>query len=82
MSNTLEQEFSGALMARFENHSMDPEAITTAEQAREEAIDWQAWTAETDTPLYWSDLADWSDYFTELGRKFNLTDEFRENGII
>ncbi len=54
--------------------------ITDAGQAEQLAIDWQHWFSEEDH--YMSELADWGDFFTELGTKFNLTDEFRENGII
>lgn len=61
--------------------------ITTADQARDLAIEWQQWAGEQnqigDEPaLFMSDLADWSDFFSKLGKKFNLTEEFSENGII
>jgi hypothetical protein len=61
--------------------------ITTADQARDLAIEWQQWAGEQnqigDKPtLSMSDFADWSDFFSKLGKKFNLTEEFSENGII
>jgi hypothetical protein len=58
-------------------------AITTIkseDQARQTAIDWQQWASEQS--LSYSELADWSGFFRTLARKFNLTDEFKENGII
>lgn len=54
--------------------------IETQEQAREVAIDWQS--SWQDTQYSYGELIEWQDYFTELGKKFNLTDEFKENGII
>ena len=57
-----------------------PQAVQSAEEARELAIDWQTW--QQGISLSYGDLAEWSSYFTELAGKFNLTDEFRENGII
>lgn len=54
--------------------------ITTPDEAREIAIDWQAWASEQS--LSYGELIDWAAYFEALGQKFNLTDEFRENGII
>ena len=61
--------------------------ITTADQARDLAIEWQQWAGEQnqigDEPtLSMSDFADWSDFFSKLGKKFNLTEELSENGII
>jgi hypothetical protein len=52
--------------------------VKTAEQARQLAIDWQL----DDSPKSWGEIADAGDYFAELGEKFNLMDEFRENGIL
>lgn len=54
--------------------------IKTREQAEELAIEWQHWQADQD--LSYGELAEWAYLFEILGRKFNLTDEFRENGII
>lgn len=58
----------------------DINTITSAGEARDLAIDWQAWQSEQS--LYMSELADWQAFFRELGRKFDLRDEFEENGII
>lgn len=62
---------------------MNPEdykTVSTADGARELAIDWQNWASEQS--LSYGELADWQGLFIELGKKFNLTDEFEENGII
>ena len=52
----------------------------TKEDARQEAIDWQYWASEQS--LSYGELAEYADYFGKLARKFGLTEEFRENGII
>lgn len=54
--------------------------ITTEEQARDFATDWQRWQAEES--LSYGELADWQAYFEELATRFDLTEEFKENGII
>lgn len=54
--------------------------VKNAEQAREIAKDWQSWQAEQ--TMYWSDVADWYEYFVALAKKFNLVLEFTEEGII
>lgn len=54
--------------------------ITTPQQARQLAIDWQNWQSEQ--ALSYGELADYQAYFTKLAELFNLTDEFKENGII
>lgn len=54
--------------------------IETQDQAREFAIDWQNWQAEQS--LYMSELVEWTAFFEELAERFDLTDEFKENGII
>lgn len=61
--------------------------ITTQEEARQYAIDWQNWVSEQNTKenpqtLYQSDLVEWQEIFTELANKFDLVEEFQENGII
>ena len=54
--------------------------IKTEEEARQMAIDFQEWVSHQD--LSYSELADFSGYFETLAQKFNLTEEFKENGII
>jgi hypothetical protein len=60
---------------------------TTQDEARQYAIDWQDWVSEQnkigeEPTLYTSDLVEWSGIFEELGKRFDLTEEFIENGII
>ena len=55
-------------------------AIKTADEARQIAIDWQSWAS--DKSLTYGDLADYQVYFKLLADKFDLAEEFRENGII
>lgn len=54
--------------------------IKTKGEARQKAIDWQAWQSEQN--LSYGELTEWIDYFILLGKNFNLIDEFKENGII
>lgn len=56
------------------------ESIKDAGQAETLAIDWQNWASEQS--LSYGELAEWEDFFRKLGRDFNLTAEFSENGII
>ena len=49
------------------------------ERVRQMAIDWQAEFSENS--YTWAELADYSDLFTRLGRRWGLLREFRENGI-
>lgn len=62
-------------------------SIKSADEARELAIDWQIWASEQnqigeEATLYTSDLIEWQEFFEKLARRFKLTDEFKENGII
>lgn len=50
------------------------------DQARQLAIDWQAWSAEQS--LSYGELAEWQAHFEKLGERFGLTEEFKENGVI
>lgn len=59
---------------------MKQKTIKTKEEARQYAIDWQNWAAEQN--LSWSEVIEWENIFYILGKKFNLTKEFKENGII
>ena len=58
---------------------MERKIIKTKEEARQYAIDWQSGISEVS--LSYGELAEWGEVFTELGKKFDLTEEFRENGI-
>lgn len=53
--------------------------INTREEARDAAIDWQFRFEEL--VLSWQDVAEWGQFWSEVGEMFDLTDEFRENGI-
>lgn len=59
---------------------MKTRTVTTQEEAREMAIDWQDWQATQS--LSYGEFAEWQDYFETLALKFDLTEEFKENGII
>lgn len=54
--------------------------VKTEERARDIAIEWQATTQEE--AMSWGEAIEHVDYFTVLANKYNLTDEFKENGII
>ena len=49
-------------------------------EARQLAINWQ--NDFQNHQSYWSELAYYTDYFTRLGKRYGLLEEFRENGII
>lgn len=59
---------------------MKPSNPTTQDEARQEAVDWQ--TSWQDYQYSYGELAEWQAYFRNLARKFDLRDEFEENGII
>lgn len=50
------------------------------ETARQQAIEWQDWLS--DHSASYGGLAIASEYFENLGRRFGLIQEFRENAII
>ncbi len=50
------------------------------EAARQEAIDWQLDFANHS--YSWGELSEYAAYFEKLGKRYGLTAEFRENGII
>lgn len=49
-------------------------------KAREEAIRWQAEFQDHD--YSYSELVYWQAHFEKLGKRYGLTREFKENGII
>jgi len=51
----------------------------TKEEAQEEAKTFQNWASEQN--LSYGELIDFQDYFKNLGKEFNLTEEFKENCI-
>jgi len=56
------------------------ETVQNKEQAHDLAVEWQHWQSEQS--LSWAEVAEWCDFFEALGKKFDLTEEFHENGII
>ena len=55
-------------------------AIKTADEARQIAIDWQTYASEQN--YSYGEVNTYQNYFKMLAKKFNLTEEFKENGII
>jgi hypothetical protein len=53
--------------------------ITTQEQARQYAINWQA--SQSKKSISWLELVEEIAYLSYLADKFDLIDEFTENGI-
>ncbi len=54
--------------------------IKNADDARQYAIDWQQWASEQS--LSYGELIEYTILFEELGKSYNLTEEFSINGII
>ena len=55
----------------------------TAGEAIAYAQEWQAWAFGDNAPkLYQSELCEWQVEFERIGKEFDLTEEFKENGII
>ena len=50
------------------------------EAARNEAINWTSTTASYS--MSWAELLNYQDHFLNIGRRYGLIREFRENGII
>lgn len=48
-------------------------------KARQKAMDWQNDFASHS--YYWSELAEWTQYFEKLGKRYGLLTEFRTEGI-
>lgn len=46
----------------------------------EEAIEWQL--SFNDKTYYWSELADYYEYFNRMGKRYGLLKEFKTNGIL
>jgi hypothetical protein len=59
---------------------MKTPTITTQEEARQFAIDWQKWVSEQN--LSYGELSHWRGIFVELAKRFDLVEEFTENGIL
>lgn len=50
------------------------------EKTRQQAIEWQKDFEDQD--YCWGDLIIYQQYFEDLGKRYGLLKEFRENGII
>lgn len=50
------------------------------EIVRQQAIDYQLRASEQN--MSYLELANWTEYFTKLGKRYGLLKEFSENGII
>ena len=59
---------------------MNLNMVKTKEEARQIAIDWQY--KQNKQAISYEELLQWQKYFKILAKKFNLTNEFKENGII
>lgn len=59
---------------------MEKRIVRSKDEARQYAIDWQMWASEA--PLYLTELVDWYDEFTKIGKRWGLLREFREEGIL
>lgn len=58
----------------------EPSQVKTAGEARDIAQQWQRWAG--DASLSYGELAAWAAWFREVATRFNLTEEFNEEGII
>lgn len=56
------------------------DTIESRTQAQDIAIEWQYWAGKQNLSM--GELIDWQGYFEKLGEKFDLTEEFKENGIL
>jgi hypothetical protein len=59
---------------------MDKIKLKTKEIARSFAIRWQEWQSKQS--LSYGELIEWQEYFSRVAKRFSLTREFQENGII
>ena len=56
------------------------ESVKSEDEACGLAQDWQGWASEQS--LSYGELAEYQAYFQTLADKFELVEEFKENGII
>lgn len=59
---------------------MKKQTPTTKAGARQYAIEWQQWASEQNLSL--GELIEWQGVFSTIAQKFDLQEEFIENGII
>lgn len=59
---------------------MEMSEVTTAQEARDIAIEWSSWVATQN--LSYGELSEWHSYFAEIAERFpELREEFAENAI-
>jgi len=63
-----------------DNGTFEKREVTTQDEARQYAIEWQHWAGEQS--LSYGELAEWGAIFEELAERFDLVEEFKENCII
>ncbi len=61
-------------------YKLEIEAIKTKEEARQLAIDYQH--KQSKCCMSYGEIIKHTNFFEKLAKKFNLTREFKENGII
>lgn len=54
--------------------------VASKDQARDIAIDWQAWVATQD--LSYGEVVFYGNYFNELATRYKLAREFKREGIL
>lgn len=54
--------------------------IKTKGEAEDFAVEWSHWVSGQ--ALGYGDVQKWEEYFSELTTRFDLEEEFKENGII
>lgn len=59
---------------------MNKQTPKTIEEARQYAIVWQQWFSENS--LSYNELVAWQCHFGSIASRFNLIEEFKENGVI
>ena len=59
---------------------MEKRIITTREDAQQYAKDWSMWVSEES--ISYAELAEWQNIFRNFAERFDLMEEFKENGII
>jgi hypothetical protein len=57
-----------------------PQELKTKERARQYAMDYQKWVSEQN--LSYGELSQYQGMLETIGKKFDLIEEFKENGII
>jgi len=55
-------------------------SIHSKAEARAMAIEWQEWSSKKS--LSYSELSSWQSFFIQLGKKYRLMREYKENGIV